>query len=291
MLRRIGALAARTAGPGRIVSVDGLDASGSSDKRRSFWRIGYEGADGPIELFVKLRSLTLRNAAFETRMDRLGLAVPRYIGSVWDWRSRAFVWRYFPGTSYRQFGKVPRAAIDRLGVAVARIELAVAPPRRAPVGWVRPAAARLRALLGTDGLAFGEAEVALIARHEEDAIAFMRSRPSRVLVHNDLKAPNVLFSEDDLCIVDWESARPGPFGASLRVFARSAPAVQQRLVRSYVATLKAHGAEIEAAEILRTLQLQETFWALSTGMSQMNVKRLNAGVRLAERYLAGEATR
>jgi thiamine kinase-like enzyme len=184
---------------------------------------------------------------------------------------------------------VPESAVRHLGV-----------PLRIP--YVHPVAERAAAAMSTalreDSAIQREvaADLADFAQVEGGLITRYHTLPHRCLTHNDIKPANLLIRSGDerLVIADWNSARVGVPGASLRFLATWSPDVQTKVAEHYVEHMGRLGVRLAVADVLFAMIATYVFKGLHEAVDAADVRKLRAtldrAARLAEADLSKSAS-
>lgn len=253
---------------------------------RSFWLLEIEAGQELKKVHVKVAERSSRGRALDERLNGLGLPIPDYLGSFSLGKTQISMWEHHDGFCAQSFATLAPVDIRRIAHAVACISalplshLADIELEKG-IKWVEPVAGKARKLLKAKGrLAEVREELKLLTRIETDVVDELSSLESATLIHNDVKAPNVIIGSR-ITIVDWESATVGPHGASLRRFSRHEPHIECLAANTYIDSMAKFGVKIDQAKLLRVMRFQEIFWALSTGVRRGSAGRIISGLRLA----------
>lgn len=193
----------------------------------------------------------------------------------------------------RSLTSFPRASDDELigmVLAMARVNIASANCVRrrlisSPLLHVQPIAHVLKErALGDSDL------VQSFTDWEPRLLAWLRALPIETLNHQDCRPSNVLVGDEQIWLVDWDSARPGPFGLSLWHLTVLPLPRRRAVIAVYADALRQAGYPVSDNELLHRMAVQYLFWCLVRGVALDEMRRIECGLALFRDEIIGSFT-
>ena len=264
----------------------------SASLDRTFHLMRTDGEE-PTTLHVRITRPTKgmrRRSRLDHYLTARGYPVPRYFGLVEVDGQAAILWEDCPGVSPRTFGEAPHEQVATAVREMARISATahdVLDHADVPkvTRWVHPIAHELMSMQADmEGLARHQARLEALAEVEQTFIDSLEGFQPQVLNHNDFVGKNTLMQDDgSVRILDWDSASIGPAGASLRWFAFARDPRTATLPDVYADEMCASGVPVKASDVRHVMQVQQTFWLLSSGVEKRELARIVKGLDYVDR--------
>lgn len=222
---------------------------------------------------------------------------------LWHFRVagvRVGTWEFVEGASpcfsEREPGDILRVIEAVAGInAVPESALrGLAVPLQVP--YVHPVAQRAAAIMAAamrddgDSLRGASAELEGFAKIENRLIARYHALPHRGLTHNDIRPANLFVrsGDDRIVVADWNSARIGVPGASLRFLAPWSASVRTELAEQYVRCMAQLGVKLALADVLFAISATHLFKALHDAVNSADPGKLRVTLRHAARLVDAE---
>lgn len=238
----------------------------------------FELSFGSTSYFLKWHA----EGAFSSRIYRLHPTA--------DWPVPARIWQgrwqrgtlavdaLVPGQPLVSFHKASDEQLQALAQAMACVNRAAAQQSRWRwrLTWRRSALLHVEAM--ADRLAaFPDLDADLVAAYrccEPQLLRWLQQLPVQTLNHQDCKPQNVLWDAGRVWLVDWDSARPGPFGLSLWQLTVLPLPRRRKIVAHYAEALSAAGFDVDVDQMLKRMAVQYLFWSLKRGLTAREPRRL-----------------
>lgn len=226
------------------------------------------------------------------RMSRLFYRTPRLASlpipaRVWQgvWCSYAVaVDAYIDAPPLKNFIRATEGQLLMLVAAMANINAQSATLAFARFAWFRKAQPLLHVAPVASKLAqFESLDADLVAKYQQlepALLLWLRQLPIETINHQDFRPSNVLMKDDQLWIIDWDSARLGPFGLSLWQLTALPLPKRRKLVTHYAACLAQAGYVVAVDELLKRMAVQYLFWCLTRGVAIADARRVERGMIL-----------
>jgi hypothetical protein len=229
--------------------------------------------------------------AFLGKTDFPQFRTPKFLGTVSSTRGDVGIWEFVPGIN-KPFRSLSRDDVKRVARAVGAMNARTAdatagiPDLRDRGGSIGPLALEVSRLARSM-----EHRMAADLPWRQAVDAFVAAEPSiheraraigaAFFGHQDINTANCLFGQDDdLWIVDWESAALCPLGAGLRNFAASSEETMRHAIRSYVDYMKGEGFSLTPDDVTFMAHVNYSYHFLARSIRGQHKKG-----RLARRWL------
>jgi hypothetical protein len=254
-----------------------LGSAQSFSKTRTHWRATFKANKANIHVHLRCAKSAGRKRRLDRHLSSLSPLAPAFYGVAAADGVTASIWEFREGRSDATFDDYTPDELAGVAESIAEIGVRALPLPKGvslPVGmpWITPVS-----VTASESPCFPQSFRSLcrdFSGLEPAIIAHLRSLPCTLLTHNDLKAPNVIISDNAVAtIVDWDSASVGPPGASLRRFSQHGPKTERIVVHSYVRRLEQLGTSVDPDLVRFTMRAQEIFWALTTSLRHKHYAR------------------
>jgi hypothetical protein len=230
--------------------------------------------------------------AFLGKTDFQQFRTPKFLGTVSSTRGDIGIWEFVPGIN-KPFRSLSRDDVKRVARAVGAMNARTAdataaiPDLRDRGGSIGPLALEVSRLARAmehrmaAGAPWRQPVDAFVAA-EPSILARARAIGAAFFGHQDINTANCLFGKDnDLWIVDWESAALCPLGAGLRNFAASSAETMRHAVTSYVDHMKGEGFSLMPDDVAFMAHVNYSYHFLARSIRGQHKKG-----RLAEAWLS-----
>jgi thiamine kinase-like enzyme len=247
---------------------------------RLFFEASSVGARFLVKVGAKSKGFSYELATALSELSPPCYRSPRFYGRI----DTTEVWEYVTGTT-KSLRIYTRAELDTLLRSIAAVEASLDHPDLPQTFWIKPVAKRLEAAAETsEGLRPFVSHIRKFARWESRLLqqAFVPC-----LTHNDLHSHNIILTDAQICLIDWESASFGPPGATLRVFSDWSLSQKRGIAVRYAQYRKRFGFPVDIPDVMFAMHAHQMFWAFHTAVRQDKADRFRQGWRHFGEILKG----